>query len=198
MPENKYTPERGADWFRKQYVNKGRSTGDIADELDVSRETVRKRLKGYDIELRSQQINEQIRNREWLYEQYRVEKRQPHEIADELNCSVGSVHRWLNEHDIEKFGREKWSAMRPASYFTNTHVGGYPVWQDSRAQRPVSVHRLLAVAEYGVDAVKGMHVHHKNGVPWDNRPENIVPVTPEEHSSIHATEMHERGVFDAE
>lgn len=196
MVANKYTPARGEDWYRTQYVEQGRSTGDIADELDVCSETVRGRLKGYGIELRSQKVDERIRNREWLHEQYRIEKRQPQEIAEQLGCSAASVHRWLNKHDIEKFGKEKWGAMRPASYFTNPYAGGYPMWRDSRTQWPLSVHRLLAVAEYGIEEVKGKHVHHKNGIPWDNRPDNIVPLDPEEHHSLHATEMHERGVFD--
>jgi len=49
----------------------------------------------------------------------------------------------------------------------------------------VRIHRLLAVATYGYDEVVGKEVHHKNEIKWDNRPENIVPVTSEEHRRMH-------------
>jgi len=49
----------------------------------------------------------------------------------------------------------------------------------------IGLHRLLAIAEYGIDSVKGKDIHHKNEVKWDNRPTNIIPVTPEEHGKIH-------------
>jgi len=47
-------------------------------------------------------------------------------------------------------------------------------------------HRLLAVAEYGLDEIAGKDIHHKNNIPWDNRPENIKPMSPSEHRSHHA------------
>jgi hypothetical protein len=45
----------------------------------------------------------------------------------------------------------------------------------------VSVHRLVALAEYGFEAVVGCHVHHKNKHPIDNRPTNL---------SVHASDEH--------
>ena len=47
------------------------------------------------------------------------------------------------------------------------------------------VHRLLAVSEWGLDAIRGREVHHKNEIPWDNRPENLELVTREEHGEKH-------------
>lgn len=49
----------------------------------------------------------------------------------------------------------------------------------------VRVHRLLAVSEYGLSELKGKEVHHKNGIKWDNRPENLEIMTKEEHASHH-------------
>jgi len=40
------------------------------------------------------------------------------------------------------------------------------------------------VAEYGTEAVAGRDVHHINGIGWDNRPENIVPIPPELHPKV--------------
>lgn len=73
---------------------------------------------------------------------------------------------------------------------TGVNKDGYVTWrQSSRNQRRVNfpVHRLLAVSEYGLDAVVGKEVHHENGIPWDNRPENISLVDSAEHRRIHNT-----------
>ena len=50
------------------------------------------------------------------------------------------------------------------------------------------IHRLLAVSEYGIESVKGKDVHHKNNIPWDNRPENIELMTKEKHGRHHSLE----------
>ncbi|AFH22156.1 hypothetical protein OSG_eHP18_00230 [environmental Halophage eHP-18] len=45
----------------------------------------------------------------------------------------------------------------------------------------VPIHRLVAVAEYGVKATENKQIHHKNGVKWDNRPENLICMSNSEH-----------------
>ena len=39
------------------------------------------------------------------------------------------------------------------------------------------------VAEHGVDAVAGKHVHHKNGIRWDNGPEKLQPTVSGQRSA---------------
>lgn len=74
-------------------------------------------------------------------------------------------------------------AYKPyAPFGLNPH--GYEEWRSGAIDR-VLVHRLLAVAEWGFDAVVGKHVHHKNHIRWDNRPENIEPLDPSEHIRKH-------------
>lgn len=54
------------------------------------------------------------------------------------------------------------------------------------SQNYVAVHRLLAVAEHGFDAVgPDVDVHHSNGVPWDNRPSNIELIDKGKHAALH-------------
>lgn len=48
------------------------------------------------------------------------------------------------------------------------------------------LHRLIAVAEYGFQAVKDNDIHHESEVAWDNRPSNLRPVDPGEHVRIHS------------
>lgn len=48
----------------------------------------------------------------------------------------------------------------------------------------VAVHRLVAVAEYGIEAVKEKDIHHKNKTGIDNRPSNLIPVDPSLHKKM--------------
>jgi hypothetical protein len=62
-------------------------------------------------------------------------------------------------------------------------------------------YRLLAVAEYGIDALEGdedgddegteMVVHHENGHPLDNRPENLQLMEKKEHDDLHTSDNSE-------
>jgi len=74
---------------------------------------------------------------------------------------------------------------RDCSFHTAKH--GYEVISTkvNGVQKSVRLHRLVAVAEYGYDAVVDKSVHHESNIPWDNRPENLEPMTRAEHRSLH-------------
>lgn len=107
---------------------------------------------------------------------------------------------------LEAFEYGDWHQKKIATYRHDDQ--GYAKWVDQvDGYRVVLVHRLLAVAEYGFDAVQNRVVHHSNGVKWDNRPENIEIKTMSDHQSDHgvvdkavqagfeAVERDERGRF---
>jgi hypothetical protein len=50
--------------------------------------------------------------------------------------------------------------------------------------KPIRVHRLIYEAHYG-PLPEGMIVHHKNGDPRDNRPENLEAMTQADHLRYH-------------
>lgn len=134
---------------------------------------------------------------ETLYVEYGLTTR---EIADRLNCSNGTVSRWLDRFDIET--RANWTAGVEAARRANRVErvklrqlpAGYEYWHSKewedgdRVTKAAYVHRLLAVAEHGFDAVADTQVHHKNGIPWDNRAENIELLSAEEHGRLHSQE----------
>jgi hypothetical protein len=64
---------------------------------------------------------------------------------------------------------------------------GYMFWTTTvnGIQLNVFEHRLLAVAKYGLEAIKGKHVHHKNGHQFHNTLENIEVVSRTEHKARH-------------
>lgn len=182
---NKYAPDHGEDWYREQYVGKGRSAADIAQEEGLSSEGVRDRLKNYGIEIRQQPEYDQLREHDWLEEKYVDEKKTAVEIAELVGCSDKAVYHWLRKYDISRRSLTDYATMAPAAFYTTKQ--GYEAASSGykRKSETFQIHRLLAVAEWGMDAVSGAVVHHKNHIPWDNRPENIELMAPSEHSAHH-------------
>lgn len=94
----------------------------------------------------------------------------------------------MEKHGIE---RRKPANERPLS--TQTSDEGYSTichHIDGR-KHEVKIHRLIAVAEHGFEAVKDNDVHHKSEIPWDNRRENLELMTRSEHMTLHNNERGE-------
>ena len=111
------------------------------------------------------------------------------EIAERAGVAQSTVSYHFDKHEIDnkttgEVIKER-HRSRPAYYRTDAR--GYERWyvQQNGRQRCVGVSRLLAVCEHGLDSLDGSHVHHKNGLCWDNRPENIEVVDEGEHISMH-------------
>jgi transposase-like protein len=130
------------------------------------------------------------KDEDWLREQYIKKGKSQNEIARELDVNSGTINYWADKFDIESRDRvgevRRKRGVDYANFYTNDK--GHELWKASDARGGddvMYVHRLLAIAEYGLNAVAENHVHHENGVPWDNRPDNIEPMNPEEHHRHH-------------
>lgn len=125
----------------------------------------------------------------WLRHQYHENGLTTTEIGDLVGVSNETIRRRMIRFGIE---RRSDVAAESKFYATFTTVlkerddECFEAWysgpSDDRDQ--VRISRLLAVAEYGFDAVCEMNVYHKNRIPWDNRPENIELLTPSEQTPI--------------
>ncbi|QLK24850.1 hypothetical protein HYG81_12090 [Natrinema zhouii] len=64
---------------------------------------------------------------------------------------------------------------------------GYERWVHTHngEQAGVSVHRLLAVAEFGMKAIEDKQIHHRKPIPWLNTPGNILALTKRQHLALH-------------
>jgi len=66
------------------------------------------------------------------------------------------------------------------------HDRGYEFFrcQAGAFEDRVYVHRLVYVREHGFDALNADdEIHHKNAIPWDNRPSNLEALAPAEHAA---------------
>lgn len=146
-------------------------------------------------------IDRRYYDRDRLYQLYYVDGYDQAEIAEFANCAERTVSKWMQDFGIgpgkgaggpDPLSRPK-PSVSPAPFSTGTQ--GYERWEvsDFGEAYTILVHRLLAVAKYGLEAVAGNSVHHRNGIPFDNRYENITVMSRSKHSSHHANDQPRRG-----
>lgn len=114
MTNPKYAPERGEDWYYEQHVERGRSVADIAHDVDVGPGGVRRRLESYGILHTERPTYPELRDPEWLREQYVDNFRTCADIADELGCHLGTVSHWLEMYSIPRRSKSDYSSGRGA------------------------------------------------------------------------------------
>lgn len=189
-------PWQNEELLNELYVEKQLSTYEIGEKLGCSHQTVNNWLRKHGIELRPKSFAPRKKphhDRDTLVELYHDQGLNIHEIAEQLGVAGSTIDYWMKKLDIPTRSHRESKLLtyrsRPVPFFLNSK--GYEQWHhwyDYERDR-VTVHRLLAVAEYGFDAVKDMAVHHRNEIKWDNRPENIELLSHSEHNRLHMTKM---------
>lgn len=113
------------------------------------------------------------------------------QIGELADVTPGTISEWMERHGIDRRDRieavKNGRSKRPATL--GMTGGGYLEWvsQYNGNRSTVRVCRLLAIAEYGFDAVQDKHVHHKNEIPWLDYADNIELLDPDEHLRHHST-----------
>lgn len=137
------------------------------------------------------------RDRETLQQMYYEDNHSQTDIAEKFGVSQHTISRWMGKHGIAPGKRYDLAAeaarVEYARYYTKQ--SGYEVWS-TRAGYDTDhlfVHRLLAVAVYGFDAVVDSVVHHKNNIKWDNRPGNIEVMVDSKHKRHHGERRYTAG-----
>ena len=113
------------------------------------------------------------RDKEVLERLYVDEGLSSREVADKLNCAKNTVLEWLHKHGIDVKTPKK---DRVPNFQTGDDGYERIKCQIDGTQYSFLIHRLVAVAEYGFDKASDSMIHHKSGVPWDNRPSNLEPL----------------------
>ena len=186
-------PWRDRETLKSEYIDKDKSQEELAEKWGCAQPTVGKWVVRHDLQKSERRP---WNDKEALEEMYHGRRMSSREIAEEFGVESSTIRRSMkrlgvnlrDRHEAHKMGM--WEG--PATFTVDSD--GYEKWRtgiDGETYH-VYAHRLLAVAEHGVDDVAGRDVHHKNGIKWDNRPDNIEPISRSAHTKLH----HRDGLYD--
>jgi predicted DNA-binding protein YlxM (UPF0122 family) len=188
---------REKKWLKQQYKDK--TASEIAELEGVTTSTITRWLRKHDIETSrgTSQAEGEYKDKEWLREKYIDEDRSMADIGDEFGVSKETIKYWLKKHDIPIRNFSEAAKRRvdehPHTIPDNTQLNptfyqrrGYNIVKGGEADTHVEMHRLLATLLVDeIDELEGKHVHHKNGIRWDNRLDNLEVMTISEHTKHH-------------
>lgn len=125
------------------------------------------------------------REEDILRELYHGQRLSLTEVGDELGCTAQTVKNNMDRLGIETRSQSQAQQTRGMSIRLTENGHEYIHHQYDGEQANVYIHRLAAVAWYGLDEVTDNDVHHCNGVPWDTREDNTDVMSRSDHSSVH-------------
>jgi DNA-binding XRE family transcriptional regulator len=188
------TIEPTPDEIERLYIDEDMTRQEVADELGKKKGWVKWQLQEHDI--RKMQKARPWQDEDTLREMYLEKGMGQPDIAEELGCTKMTVSNWMREYGITRRSQTKRQSLGWGGDGTGTNYGtghkGHTYWsvnveeEDGWKNYKVGIHRLIAVAEHGFDALKDKHVHHINHIPWDNRPDNLEVLSGKEHMTYHA------------
>lgn len=185
------------EWLESKYQN--HTQEEIADMCGVSRPTITRWMQKHGIETRDgwQQADGKYKDRKWLKEKYIDEQRSIADLANECGVAKTTITHWLKKFGIGVRSQSDAAKIRAKRYVhtipdneklhpTFYNRRGYEVIKCGVNDKHVEHHRLLATLLVDdLSELDGMHVHHENGVRWDNRLENLGILSVSDHTKEH-------------
>lgn len=172
------------------YYNQGLTQTEIAERFDTHQRKVSEWMREYDIAPgRGGRIPIDT-TKEEIYDLYYNQGLSQTAIGERFGVHQTIISKRMREWGIapgKRFDLAAKARKVPWATFGTNHAG-YEVWRarDGETMHTVTVHRLAAVAWYGLEAVAGNVIHHKNDIRWDNREDNIEVMSDSEHKRLHA------------
>jgi predicted transcriptional regulator len=94
------------EWLYDQYITKRLSSNEIADTLNTTGNRVCKYLKKFNINARTnteaklEGVIKFLEDKEWMYTEYKINKKSAYDIGKELHISDLTVAKYLRLHEI--------------------------------------------------------------------------------------------------
>lgn len=183
------------------YWDKSLSIQDIANIKGVSYSVVWNTMKRNNIPTRTAKESLQLKNKlkpnikydiwEDLVDLYVNQKLSVSTIARQKGTSVSPIIKQLEKAGIKL--RERWEANQLSAdegFQTGRYTGrridnqGYVRIYDRKTKKVIMEHILVWEQVHNKQLPKGWEVHHLNGIPSDNRPENLVALSSQKHKMI--------------
>lgn len=190
-------PWKDKEQMFRLYYDKDYTYAELAKRFGVAESTVsswmmkhraEKIREGLDVDIPEENPH---RDEELMRTLYQDEQLSTTKISAVIGSSTGAVNEWLDRHGIEtRSSAEAISLTKPEPkdvYFYTHRSKGYEMVKAD--EHPVAVHRLLAVAYYGFDAIQNKIVHHRKEVPWLNTEDNLQLMSKGDHQDHHKAKM---------
>lgn len=168
--KNKYPLLLNAKWLASMYAFG--SLRDIAKEIGCDHKSVLAAMRKFGIETRHKRpVPNELEDPSWLREKYDSNHMSSPEIAALLGRDPGLVCYYLKKHGIR--------CRKPGKPFRKRNYYRY-VGKNTKIHRKV----MQELLERKLQPYE--HVHHRNGIRYDNRPENLEVMSVSEHSRLEA------------
>lgn len=133
--------------------------------------------------------DKRIKDKDWLYKKYVVEKLSLDEVGSILNINPTTVHYWMKKHGIPRRATmglaentPNWKGGRNET--KDGYIEVYSPSHPNRYRRKYMLeHRLVMEKHIGRYLCSWETVHHKNGIKDDNRIENLKLLPGNEHNT---------------
>lgn len=110
--------------LRELYHDRGMTQGEIGGELGMSQMAVSVAMRERDIETTGPGSNRvpELRDAEWLQEQYHGAERTQADIADELGCTRDAVACAMKRHGIETRFSDRYDELHDEGWLRERYV----------------------------------------------------------------------------
>lgn len=170
------------DELRKLYVHDGKSGKEIAAMFGVSPATVCARMKKAGIKARSPHDYPPTQKQRDAWHRNGINLFQKHPMSHETAVARGKLNRGKRRRDDYEFGGHE---KKRTDGYIKVYVPDHP---NATADGYVMKHTLVMEKAVGRFLKADEVVHHINRVRDDNRLENLLLMTKQEHMALHMRE----------